>query len=128
MRLLLDTHTFVWWSTASPELGAGTIDRIAMADEVYVSLASLWEIVLKEATPHPILGTDDAFGWFAEAVSLSAFAALAIEARHLGRVQNLPLHHRDPFDRLLIAQSQLEHLVLVTRDDQIRLYDVDVTW
>lgn len=128
MRLLLDTHTFVWWSTASSELGTTTIDRIVAADDVYVSLVSLWEIVLKESTPRPMLGTEDAFGWFAEAISVSAFTTLAIEARHLGRVQALPLHHRDPFDRLLIAQAQLEHLTLVTRDEQIPLYDVDVSW
>lgn len=127
-RLLLDTHAFVWWATGSDELPPATVTAIAEAPEVSVSLVSLWEIVLKESTAHPMVGTSDAYGWFAEAMGHTDFTAIAIDARHIGAVQHLPGHHRDPFDRLLIAQARDTSSTIVSRDAQLPAYDVTVSW
>ena len=127
-RLLLDTHVLVWWATDSRELPVATVDVIERADNVAVSLVSLWEIVIKESTKNPMIGSDDAYRWFADAMAATDFGSLAIEARHIGAVQRLPMHHRDPFDRLLVAQASETRRTLVTRDDTIPNYDVDVGW
>jgi PIN domain nuclease of toxin-antitoxin system len=126
--LLLDTHAFVWWSTGSSDLPTETVELIADAQTVAVSLVSLWEIVLKESTPRPMIGTDNVERWFADAMAATDFKLLAIEARHIGEVQRLPMHHRDPFDRLLIAQAKLAGHTVVTRDRAFDNYDVNVLW
>jgi PIN domain nuclease of toxin-antitoxin system len=126
--LLLDTHTFVWWSTGSPELPDATVDLIVNAPIVCVSLVSLWEIVLKEGTSRPMIGTADAERWFAEAMAATDFKLLPIEARHIGAVQLLEPHHRDPFDRLLIAQAKLLGHAVVTRDRAFADYGIGVLW
>ena len=126
--LLLDTHTFVWWTTGSSELPPATVRLIVDAPIVAVSLVSLWEIVLKEATPRPMIGAANAERWFAEAMSATDFKLLPIEARHIGAVQMLPMHHRDPFDRLLIAQAKLSGHSVVTRDRAFVDYGIDVFW
>ena len=125
MRLLLDTHALVW-SLLEPErfparLRATLIDP---AHTVYLSAVSVWEVVIKSGLgklsfPLDRLGViiDDAgFG------ELPVILAHALELRHL------PLLHRDPFDRLLIAQARHERLTLVTRDPDIRRYPVDTLW
>ena len=127
-RLLLDTHTFVWWAKGSEQLPVATIEAIRVAKDVAVSLVSLWEIVLKESTKNPMIGTDDAYRWFADAVAQTDFTTLGIEARHIGAVQHLPLHHRDPFDRLLVAQAQDERRNIVSRDGQLPAHDLVVSW
>ena len=127
-RLLLDTHAFVWWAVGSTPLPAGTVEAIADADEVSVSLASFWEIVIKESTNHPMIGTPDAYRWFSEAMATTDFSTIPIEARHIAQAQHLPLHHRDPFDRLLVAQANDADLTIVTRDSEIEQYDVQHRW
>jgi PIN domain nuclease of toxin-antitoxin system len=128
VRLLLDTHAFVWWVTGSEQMPQPTVEAITNADEVGVSLVSLWEIVLKEATKHPMVGTSDAYRWFADAMAQTDFATIEIEGRHIGAVQHLPMHHCDPFDRLLVAQAVAERRTLVSRDAQLATYDVHLTW
>ena len=127
-RLLLDTHAFVWWATGSDQLPTATVERITAAPNVAVSVVSLWEIVLKESTSHPMIGVPDAYRWFSQAMSTTDFETLAIEARHIGDVQHLPLHHCDPFDRLLIAQAKDTNATLVSRDAQLSAYDLDIRW
>lgn len=127
-RLLLDAHVVVWWATGSDLLPNRTVAAIGEANDVVVSLVSLWEIVLKEATSHPMVGTSDAHRWFADALSSTDFTTLSIQARHIGAVQHLPARHRDPFDRLLVAQAMDTGHTLVSRDRQLRAYDVDVGW
>lgn len=127
-RLLLDTHAFVWWATGSDQLPVPTIDAIEHARSVSVSLVSLWEIVLKESTNHPMIGTPDAYRWFAEAMSYTDFSTVPIEGRHLGAVQHLPPHHHDPFDRLIVAQARDVGSTIVSRDGQLPKYDVTVAW
>jgi len=121
MRLLLDTHTFVWWD--NDELPRSVRDRIQSADTVYVSAASAWEVAIKTA-----LGKITARAAFADAIDDYGFDALPITVAHADAVRALPPHHRDPFDRLLVVQAQIEGLTLVSRDPAMRLYAVPVVW
>ena len=127
-RFLLDTHAFVWWTTGSSELSPRAIDAIHKAERVDVSLVTLWEIVLKESTKHPMVGTDDAGRWFADALSTTTFDTIGVEASHLAAVQHLPPIHTDPFDRLLVAQAGATNAALVTRDRSIPNYDIATLW
>lgn len=121
MRLLLDTHTFVWWD--NDELPRSVRDRIQSADIVYVSAVSAWEVAIKTA-----LGKITARAAFADAIDDYGFDALPITVAHADAVRALPPRHRDPFDRLLVVQAQLEGLTLVSRDPAMRLYPVPVVW
>lgn len=120
MRLLLDTHVLVWWLDDAP------IEREARAaienakNPVCVSAASAWELGIKiglgKLTPPERL---------ASRLGEERFTPLPVTIEHGLRVGELPLHHKDPFDRLLVAQAQLEGLTIVTRDPRIALYDVE---
>ena len=121
MRLLLDTHTFVWWD--NDELPAAVRDRIRSAEIVCVSAASAWEIAIKSA-----LGKITATGTLAAALEDYGFDALPITVAHADAVRTLPPHHRDPFDRLLVAQARIEDLTIVSRDPAFRAYDVALVW
>ena len=120
MRLLLDTHTLIWW-----DVGAGlkrTAQRaIREADQVYVSAASGWEIAIKAS-----LGRLRTKRGVAEAVIESGFEELPVRLHHAAALARLPWHHRDPFDRMLVAQALVEGLTLVTRDRAFRPYGVGV--
>jgi PIN domain nuclease of toxin-antitoxin system len=120
VRLLLDTHTFLWWLGDDPLLGPRA--RHAISDErnaVFVSAASAWEIAVKRR-----IGKLHAPGDIADWIASSDFAPLAIEVEHAIAAAELPLHHRDPFDRMLVAQAQLEDLTLVAHDVEIEKYAV----
>jgi len=120
--LLLDTHVFLWWTGDDPALGP--LARAAIADRenlVFVSAATAWEIAVKRAS-----GKLDAPGDIADWVRQDGFAELAIEIEHAALSAELPNHHRDPFDRLLVAQARSEELTLVTSDPEIMQYDVEI--
>jgi PIN domain nuclease of toxin-antitoxin system len=120
MRLLLDTHVVLWWDADDPRLSA--VFRAAVAfpeSEVFVSAASAWEIGIKRASGKLQIGAS-----VAHTILRHAFIALPVTVEHAEWAGSLPLLHRDPFDRLLVAQAQLEGLVLVTVDDQILRYQV----
>jgi PIN domain nuclease of toxin-antitoxin system len=118
MRLLLDTHVFLWAVTANPRLKPGTRDFLSRADAVYVSAVSIWEIAIKAR-----LGRIDADAAFlADAIDSSGFIELPVTAHHAAAVAKLPLHHTDPFDRLLVAQAFLEPLRFVTADGMLAAY------
>jgi len=122
VRLLLDTHAFLWWLADDTKLGPKA--RAAIADErstVFVSAASVWEIAVKRRS-----GKLDAPGDVADWIERCDFAPLSIDVEHAVAAAELPPHHRDPFDRMLVAQAQLEELTLVARDDAIDEYDVAV--
>lgn len=121
MRLLLDTHTLICWD--DDRLPRGVTTAIREADEVYVSAVTAWEIAIKRA-----LGRIEARGSVADAVADYGFSPLPITIEHAEAVRGLPTHHRDPFDRLLVTQAQIENLTLVTRDPAFRAYDVTVCW
>lgn len=121
MRLLLDTHVLVWWD--NDRLPRRVATAIRDADTVYVSAVTAWEIAIKSA-----LGKIEARGTVAEAIADYGFSALPITVEHAEAVRALPTHHRDPFDRLLIVQSQHEALTLVTRDPAFAAYGVRTLW
>jgi PIN domain nuclease of toxin-antitoxin system len=118
MRLLLDTHLFLWSITDSRRLARVVRGRITTASEVYVSAASIWEIAIKVG-----LGKLDADPAEVEAaIDRSGFIELSVTSEHAARVAALPLHHHDPFDRLLVAQAVSEPLVLLTADQALASY------
>lgn len=122
MRLLLDTHTLLWVLTDAPQLAENARGAILDASNVVaVSPVSGWELETKRS-----LGKLDAPTDLVEQVDRLHFAAIPITLEHGVTAGRLPLHHRDPFDRMLVAQAQLEDFTIVTRDSRIALYDVEV--
>ena len=120
MRLLLDTHVLLWWLRDDRRLPARFAAAITdPAHQVLVSAATIWETSIKIA-----LGKLDVAGDLVEEIDANDFTELPITARHAQRAGTLPRHHDDPFDRLLIAQAQLESLRLVTLDAAFRAYDI----
>lgn len=125
MTLLLDTHALVWWLTGDRRLGLGARTAIGSnAAQPWVSVASVWEAAIKSASGRLRL-PKSADGLLSEvALRNSGFQAIAIRAAHALVAGALPRHHADPFDRLLIAQAQLEDLTIVTSDAAFKAYDV----
>ena len=124
MRVLLDTHAFLWWVLEDPRLSAGARSVIAAPDtDVVVSAVSAWEIAIKIAIGKLSLpkGAD-----IAAELAHSGFLALPVEIEHAENVRSLPPLHRDPFDRLLVAQARVEGLTLVTVDRQLSAYGIAV--
>lgn len=121
MQLLLDTHTLIWWLTNNPTLAVQAKKAIADPDNlVFVSAASAWEIAIKKS-----LGKLQAPDDLAAQIKAKNFIPLAISIEHAVMVEQLPTHHQDPFDRILIAQGMYEQLVIVTRDRKFDLYKVN---
>ena len=118
MRVLLDTHLFLWAVDDSPKLTDAARAAIEGADEVYVSAASIWEAATKAGAGK--LEVDAAE--LVAAVDSSGFLELYVTAEHAAFVAELPPHHRDPFDRLLIAQAMIEPLVFLTADHSLVQY------
>ncbi len=119
--LLLDTHTFLWWD--NDKLPRAVTRRIQRADSVFVSAASAWEIAIKAGLGKIIVREP-----MANAIRDYGFLPLAVGMEHGDAVRNLPNHHRDPFDRMLIAQARVEGLVIVSRDEILNSYGVPVVW
>ncbi len=118
MRLLLDTHIFLWVITGNSALKSPARRIIEGADQVYVSAASIWEIAIKSR-----LGKIDAeLGGLVEAIEASGLVELPVRAMHTAGVAKLSLHHTDPFDRMLIAQAIAEPLRLLTADAMLARY------
>lgn len=122
VKLLLDTQAFLWWLNDDRQLGINARQAIAEVDNlVYVSAATAWEIAVKRAN-----GKLDAPGDIAQWIEQNGFSDSPIEVEHAIVSTELPKHHNDPFDRLLVAQAQIEDLTLVTSDTEIPKYDVAV--
>jgi PIN domain nuclease of toxin-antitoxin system len=118
--LLLDTHVLIWWDEGR-RLSREATHAIRSADTVFVSAVSAWEIAIKTA-----LGRLRPQRTIADAVAQSGFCELPVGFEHATLLAKLPDRHKDPFDRMLIAQAQAEGLVLVTRDPQFEGYEVDL--
>ena len=116
MKLLLDTHTFIWYVLDSEKLRDATLALINNGDnEVFLSTVSVWEIAIKQSIGNLNLKIS-LKPFIDQQLSLNNFYLLGIEVKHLAVVATLPLHHRDPFDRLLIAQAISEQLPIVGAD------------
>ena len=128
MRLLLDTHVFLWAIAEQSRLSDRVRGWLEDGDnEAWVSIASIWEIAIKAGLGRLRLPSDLG-GFLGAQLAVSSFQVLPIELEHAVAVRDLPLHHRDPFDRLLIAQSRTEGLALVSRDARMKAYEVEVVW
>jgi PIN domain nuclease of toxin-antitoxin system len=126
VKLLLDTHVWLWWQMAPERLSDKARDQIASAEaEVFLSTVSTWEMAIKitagklqlpapldEIIPDSLLRDD--------------FRSLPLQHHHCFELAFLPMHHRDPFDRMLVAQARSEQLVLVTADRQLERYDLEM--
>ncbi|MGA9672201.1 MAG: type II toxin-antitoxin system VapC family toxin [Terracidiphilus sp.] len=118
MRLLLDTHIFCWWFYQPERLSRRTLKLIRGAERVFVSSASIWEVAIKARLGKIDADPKELF----EQVEINNFHELAIRSKHALVVATLPLHHTDPFDRLLIAQAVTEPLHLLTADSMLKQY------
>jgi PIN domain nuclease of toxin-antitoxin system len=128
VKLLLDTHAFLWWVGASRELSRKARAAIGSGrNTCFVSVASAWEIAIKVSLGS--LRVEGALERFLpEQIAANGFLPLALDLKHAARVATLPFHHRDPFDRLLIAQALEEELAIVTADPAFARYGVRRIW
>ena len=126
MRYLLDTHIFLWWVLNNPKLDESARDAIEKQEnDVYVSAASTWEMIIKHSIGKLSLpGTPEDF--IQEQLLLNDMLPLPISIGHTLALAELPLIHKDPFDRMLIAQARSEGLVLITDDPLIKHYTVEI--
>ena len=127
LKLLLDTHAFLWFASGDRRLSRPA--RLALerdGAELYISAPSVWEMAIKAALgrlrlPAPV-------GTYVAGKVAGGYRMLPVTWPHAAGVEQLPLHHRDPFDRLLVAQARAEGYAVVTRDRVFRKYGVDVVW
>jgi len=128
MRLLLDTHVFLWWVEGRDDVSRKATRAIADAEnECFVSVASCWEMAIKLSLGK--LRLDAPLQEFVpEQMAANRFRLLPIDFRHVIGVAGLPFHHRDPFDRLLIAQAVCESMTIISADRTIKRYGVRRIW
>jgi PIN domain nuclease of toxin-antitoxin system len=126
MNLLLDTHAFIWYSENDPKLSESIKIDIENADRVYLSIASLWEIAIKLSIGKLSLRSN--YESIESSLEPAGINLLPISFADTVRVMNLPLHHRDPFDRILIAQSLNHSLTLVSCDAAFTAYPIQIKW
>lgn len=126
MKLLLDTHVWLWWQMAPERIERRVQSQIADADSaVFFSTVSTWELAIKIAAgklqlPRPMASM------VPEALAADGMQTLPLHNHHCFELARLPMHHRDPFDRMLIAQARQENLTLVTADEMLARYEVDL--
>ena len=118
---MLDSHVFLWFTAVASPLSVTAIATIRAADEVFVSAATIWELTIKRSS-----GKLHVSGALVEKAEEYGFTFLPVTPLHAEAVGDLPFHHRDPFDHLLLAQAKVEGLTLVTHDDILARYGVPV--
>lgn len=123
MRLLLDTHVVLWWQTEDRRLNAEARHAIEMADIAWVSAVSGWEAAIKTALGR--LRIDEPFSLL---LGIDDFTELPVSLAHVERLKALAPHHKDPFDRLLVAQALVEKATIVTHDRAFEPYGADMIW
>lgn len=128
MKALLDTHTFLWWIIDSPKLSSRVCEIISDGNnDLFLSAASGWEIAIKTQLGRLQL-PDDLERFISDQLTANAIQSLPIQMGHALHVYTLPSHHRDPFDRMLVAQAQLEDLAILSADSRVAQYPVEVIW
>ncbi|MBN3569783.1 type II toxin-antitoxin system VapC family toxin [Burkholderia cenocepacia] len=118
MRLLFDTHIFLWMVANNPKLSVRARRLIDSADEVFISSASIWEVAIKASKGKLDVDVDR----LVDKLKMSQYRELPVRAAHGAAVRHLPHHHGDPFDRLLVAQASYEPMVLITADGRLAQY------
>lgn len=128
MKILLDTHTFLWWVAEDAQISLKAKEIIANPDnKIYFSVVSAWEIIIKVGTGKLSL-SEPPETYIPSRIASSQFEILPVQMPHILKINTLPNFHKDPFDRLLIAQSLVEDLSLVTIDNAISQYPVKTIW
>lgn len=128
MRLLLDTHTFLWWDSAPDKLSPYAMAQcLDIRNQLVLSVVSIWEMQIKIQIGKLRLRTS-LEEIITEQQNTNQFEILPVSLSHVLEVGNLPLHHRDPFDRLLISQARIEAIPLLSRDERMQDYDVSLMW
>ncbi|MBV1825628.1 MULTISPECIES: type II toxin-antitoxin system VapC family toxin [Komagataeibacter] len=123
MKVLLDTHALLWWLSDSDRLGDNAREIIAdPAHDILVSVVSLWEIAIKIRIGKLDADINDILA----AIPGEGFSLLQIQPEHLKILMSLPMHHRDPFDHLLMAQAQAEHATFLSEDGQMDYYSIKI--
>lgn len=121
-HLLLDTHIFIWWMEKNKRLSKEVLDLLnTPQNQIFLSIASVWEMVIKKGKKKLKLPKDIEGG-----VKASDFTILPIEIAHVLAIEKLPMYHQDPFDRLLIAQAMVENLTILTDDKKFEKYQVKI--
>lgn len=124
MKLLLDTHVLLWWLDTHKDIPKKSLEAIKHGQNIiFVSAATAWEISIKRA-----LGKLNAPHELEEALEACRFLQLPISVQHAGVAGELPRHHDDPFDRMLVAQTQVENLTMITHDSQMSRYGIPILW
>lgn len=124
MRLLIDSHALMWWFEAAPALSTAACAAIAdPTNEVLISTAALWELTIKSSLGKLALPAD-----LETMVSSQGFAVLSIRFVHLRKFETLPRYHRDPFDRMMIAQALAEGIPIATNNRAFAAYGVQIVW
>jgi PIN domain nuclease of toxin-antitoxin system len=124
VRLLIDSHAFLWWAEASPALSTAARDAITdPANEVLISMAALWELTIKQSSGKLTLPAD-----LEVMVTSQGFSVLSVSFVHLRRIGTLPRHHRDAFDRMMIAQALAEGIPIASGDRIFAAYGVQIVW
>ena len=127
MRYLIDTNVLLWALEDSRELSAKAREAIATLDnEIYLSIASLWEVAIKMSINK--LDLSRTFDEIISEIQNLEFTLLPVSVEDLRKIRTMPFHHKDPFDRLIIAQAQSNDLNVIIRDQKFELYDVDIVW
>jgi len=129
MRILLDTHVFLWWITEDPRLSSNARQIIINGNnELFLSAASGWEIAIKVNLGKLWFKESNIEQFILNQLTLNAINSLPIQMKHALHVNTIEFLHRDPFDRLIIAQAQLEDLPILTSDNLIKRYTVKTLW
>ena len=127
MNYLLDTHTLLWYLNDDPLLSAYSKTLIENPDHtITASIASFWEMTIKHALGK--LRLETTIQEIYDATTAQEISILPIEIDHLTCLYSVPFHHRDPFDRLLIAQAMTEDLVMISKDQHLTQYDIQLVW
>ena len=128
MNLLIDTHTFLWFIAGSEKLSNQAKNLIEdETNQVYLSVASLWELANKVSLGK--LSFSEPFEDFIpEQLNNNSIELLGIDTRHASKVASLPFHHRDPFDRLLVAQALSNEIPMISADEMLDLYGINRIW
>jgi len=127
MDILLDTHAAIWFFEGNPKMSTSAREVIGNLDNmIYISIASLWEFAIKLNTGKLVF--DGGLDGFMDTIYMNEFALLEVAPEHIRATINLPIIHRDPFDRMLIAQAMVENMAIMTIDENILKYDIKIIW
>jgi PIN domain nuclease of toxin-antitoxin system len=128
MRVLLDTHAFLWWTANDPKLSAKARETIALPDaKILFSSIGAWELVIKKLLGR-FVPSGDINELVRSQIAVNRFEVLALTLDHTLRFAALPDHHKDPFDRALIARAQVENIPILSADRAIARYPVEIIW